>query len=36
VVGEKISYAQEKGYLYLIDPGGKECKAEIPRQEKRL
>jgi hypothetical protein len=35
IVGEDIRYAQEKGYLWVLDPDGKECKTEIIRQEKR-
>jgi len=34
VIGEDIKFAQEKGHLYVIDPDGKECKAEVVRQEK--
>jgi len=33
VVGEDIKYAQEKGYLWVLDPDGKECKVPIMRQQ---
>jgi hypothetical protein len=33
VVGEDIQYVQEKGYLWVLDPDGKECKIPIVRQQ---
>jgi hypothetical protein len=33
VIGEDIKYAQEKGYLWVLDPDGKECKIPIIRQQ---
>ncbi len=33
VVGEDIKYVQEKGYLWVLDPDGKECKISIVRQQ---
>lgn len=33
VIGEDIKYAQEKGYLWVLDPDGKECKIPIVRQQ---
>jgi hypothetical protein len=35
VVGEDITYAQEKGYLWVLDPDGRECKIPIRRQQVR-
>jgi hypothetical protein len=35
IVGEDIKYAQEKGYLWVLDPDGKECKIPILRQQVR-
>ena len=35
VVGEDIEYSQDKGYLWVLDADGKECKVEILRQEKK-
>jgi hypothetical protein len=35
IVGEDIKYAQEKGYLWVLDPDGKECKIPILRQQLR-
>jgi hypothetical protein len=34
VVGEDVKYSQEKNKLYVLDADGKECKAEILRQER--
>jgi len=34
VVGEEIKYWQEKSLLHVIDVDGKECKADILRQER--
>jgi hypothetical protein len=33
IVGEDIKYAQEKGYLWVLDPDGRECKIPIMRQQ---
>jgi len=33
VIGEDIKYAQEKGYLWVLDPDGKECKIPVIRQQ---
>jgi hypothetical protein len=33
IVGEDIKYAQEKGYLWILDPDGRECKVPIVRQQ---
>jgi hypothetical protein len=33
VVGEDVEYAQEKGYLWVLDPDGRECKIPIRRQQ---
>lgn len=35
IVGEDIKYSQEKGYLWVLDPDGKECKIPILRQQVR-
>lgn len=33
IVGEDIKYAQEKSYLWILDPDGRECKVPILRQQ---
>jgi hypothetical protein len=33
IVGEDIKYAQEKGYLWILDPDGRECKVPVLRQQ---
>jgi hypothetical protein len=33
IVGEDVKYSQEKGYLWVLDPDGRECKVPILRQE---
>lgn len=33
IVGEDIKYSQEKGYLWILDPDGRECKVPILRQQ---
>jgi hypothetical protein len=33
IVGEDIKYSQEKGFLWVLDPDGRECKVAILRQQ---
>jgi hypothetical protein len=34
IVGDDVKYYQEKGTLHILDTDGKECKAEVLRQER--
>jgi hypothetical protein len=34
IVGDDVKYYQEKATLHIIDADGKECKAEVLRQER--
>lgn len=34
IVGDDVKYYQEKATLHILDTDGKECKAEVLRQER--